>query len=126
MKKIIITIMLSSFLSAGNYDSFMNPYLDEIRLDIDSAVAQIQNETRQVQKETSDIGAGLIAISAIDFTKDTGFSIGAGYGELSTYIGVSKAGAVGINYGYRNVSVNVKGWKTKEAHSIGVGAVIGF
>ena len=115
MKKILLTLLFSTSLMAGDYDTIVYPYMEELRTEFIS-----------IHKETKYIASGLVAISSIDFTQAEGFSIGAGYAELSTYLGSSKAGAVGINYGYENINLSVKGWKTSEAHAIGIGFTIGL
>lgn len=122
MKKILILgIATTAILSATNYCGIIDT--------LKAQVAGYQYTFDKAQDYAIDAVAGSSAIASIDFNPShEGWSGGIGLGTTDSHFGRGNAGALGIQYGFKdNTAMNVKGWTTGGGtYAVGLGLVKGF
>lgn len=94
---------------------------------VDPYIAMLRYEAFVFQDSMAQAAAGVQALTLVDFNPDhLGWSVGVGVSNFDSYIGSYNAAAAGVQYGWENIALNIKGWQTADSHMIGLGAVIGF
>ena len=91
-------------------------------------VNEFRQEFREYNAYVLDTSAAMAAISNVDFNPDhQGFSIGAGYAGIKSEYGRGNGYAIGGQYAYEQIAINVKGARNGGGdYLLGTGIVIGF
>ena len=82
----------------------------------------------QYNEELLDSSAAMTALGNVDFNPDhQGWSVGAGFGIVNSTYGQGNGYALGTQYVYEQIALNIKGARTSKGNYIlGFGTVIGF
>ena len=120
MKKILIAMIIASGLHATDYYGI----LTELQGQIDG----FNNNFRSYNAYVLDTSAAMAAISNVDFNPDhQGWSVGVGYAGIDSAYGRGNGYAVGGQYVYEQLAINVKGAQNAGGdYILGTGIVWGF
>lgn len=123
MKKLILLLLMTASLMAND--------LVMIKSTLNAYNTQFNNYMEQFDNYNQELlttSAGLTAISNIDFNPNhQGLSVGIGLATTESTFGNGDAIAFGLQYGYKNVAVNVKGTTNgNNNYLLGTGIVISF
>lgn len=139
MKKLLILFCLTGYLMASDYYSIVqamtqvqidkyNNRVTAIQNNIEEKFTQFTNEFNSYNRKLLDTSASMVAISNIDFNPNhQGFSAGIGVATINSDYGNGIAYALGAQYAYENIAINVKGaYRENNNYIIGSGLVISF
>ena len=116
-KSTVIGLIIFGFTAKAD------PYIDYMN----GMMSNFNTEFSNYNALVVDTSAAMIAVSNIDFFKHEGWSGGFGVATIHTEYGNGNAYALGVQYGYKDIAINMKGsYKGSNEFIIGTGMVIGF